>query len=127
MSTLNLHNLSLKRITTLLIPIVLLCISFFVLKPPVQSAQDPVYKDGEVIVGFKANIRDQEEDKVENRHGDKTSTKLQGINARLVKLGSGRSVTQAIAEYKGESAVAYAEPNFLVHTTSVPNDPLYPQ
>ncbi len=92
-----------------------------------DNNQEGEYVQGEVIVGFKANVDDQQQEETEKRHGDKTSKKLQGINARLVKLGSARSVTQAIQEYQGESTVAYAEPNFLVHTTTTPNDPLYSQ
>jgi len=127
MSIVTFHNLLLKRLSIIIIIAAAFWTVFFVLKSPVLSSQDSPYKSGEVIVGFKASVGNQQQEQTEKRHGDKTSIKLQGINARLVKLGSGRSVTQAIREYEGEPTVAYAEPNFLVHAISTPNDPMYPQ
>ena len=52
---------------------------------------------------------------------------FKNINARLVKIGGGRSVQQAILEYKADSAVAYAEPNYIVKAVVTPNDSSFSQ
>ncbi|MBI1742824.1 S8 family serine peptidase [Candidatus Acetothermia bacterium] len=96
--------------------------------PPVSAvpaANGNPFVAGQLIVGFKDNVDDQQEDSVVNQHGDQTVEKLGGINARLVKISGNRSVAQAIQEYKGEAAAAYAEPNFIVHTDAIPNDPSF--
>ncbi len=43
--------------------------------------------------------------------------------AMLVDLGEGVAVTSAVALLSLDSAVAYAEPNWIVHTAGIPNDP----
>ncbi|CAN5383753.1 hypothetical protein BH10PLA2_BH10PLA2_02320 [soil metagenome] len=44
-----------------------------------------------------------------------------------VMLGQGVSVDQALAAYRSNPAVQYAEGNSVVHRTAVPNDPYYTQ
>ncbi len=44
-----------------------------------------------------------------------------------VRLGPGVDVETAIAELRKDPSVLYAEPNYIVHTTAVPNDPRFPE
>ena len=85
------------------------------------------YVDGELIVGYKAGVGQVEQTANEARHGDQKSKQFKNINARLVKIGGGRSVQQAILEYKADSAVAYAEPNYIVKAVVTPNDSSFSQ
>ncbi len=93
----------------------------------IGAAQDAPFMEGQLIVGFKASAGEQHQDQVVARHSDQTIRAFSGIRARLVKLSGGRSVAQAIQDYQGETAVAYAEPNYIVHATTIPNDPQFSQ
>ncbi|PYV10401.1 MAG: hypothetical protein DMG23_07775, partial [Acidobacteria bacterium] len=46
---------------------------------------------------------------------------------QLVRLSSGLSVKHAIRRYLREPEVLYAEPNYIVRATVLPNDTLFPQ
>ncbi|MBI3621223.1 MAG: S8 family serine peptidase, partial [Nitrospirae bacterium] len=39
----------------------------------------------------------------------------------------GEDIEAVIAEYQKDPSVEYAEPNYLVHTTAIPNDPMFSQ
>jgi len=121
-----LASLSGKRIVILFVILFVGFLSFSQTQP-VHAGQQAPYQSGEIIVGFQANVGDQQQDEIENRHGDETKTTLAGINARLVKLEGSRTVSQAVKEYQRESAVSYAEPNYIVHAFAIPNDPFYSQ
>jgi len=45
----------------------------------------------------------------------------------LVQLPAGTNLQNAIATYRRNSNVLYAEPNFIVHALETPNDPLFVQ
>ena len=85
----------------------------------------PAYASGQLIIRYKTSANDLSKDEVESRHGDQRVRDFPNIHGRVIKLGSGRTVEQAIQEYQRETNVAYAEPNYIVHTLSGPNDPLY--
>jgi subtilisin family serine protease len=44
-----------------------------------------------------------------------------------VRLGPGVDVPTALAELRKDPSVLYAEPNYIVHTTAVPDDPRFPE
>lgn len=43
-----------------------------------------------------------------------------------VRVGEGRTVDEALTEYRGRGDIEYAEPNYIAYAFSVPNDPQYP-
>lgn len=96
---------------------------------PGTSAQGstPAYASGQLIIRYKTGVDDLAKDEVETRHGDRRIRDFPNIQGRVVKLGPGRTVEQAVQEYQRETHVAYAEPNYIVHTMDGPNDPLYSQ
>lgn len=90
------------------------------------------YVDGEVLVRFRTdNPRDSRDVKgpamrAHARLGaviveDFSSLGLGG--AQLVRVPENRSVEDAIAAYRDDPDVLYAEPNYLVHINGLPNDP----
>ena len=79
----------------------------------------------QLIVRYKNTINTLDKDAIETRRGDKRIRDFRNIPARVVKLGANRTMEQAIAEYKREANVEYAEPNYIVHTMDGPNDPRY--
>src|SRR5208337_3683756 len=46
---------------------------------------------------------------------------------QLVKLSPGTSLKYALRSYKHDPSVLYAEPNYILHALSAPNDPSFPQ
>lgn len=45
---------------------------------------------------------------------------------QVVQLAPGMSVHEAIRTYRGNPSVLYAEPDYTVHVTGAPDDPLFP-
>ena len=122
-----LWNMRMGRLIGSLSVLLLLVLTLFRAGSVVRGNQGdtPTFKEGELIVGFNGGVGNDEKGKVENRHGDQLLHNFQNINAQLIKLGQGRPVQQAIGEYQKENSVAYAEPNYLLHVSAVPNDPRY--
>ena len=44
-----------------------------------------------------------------------------------VTLRKGVGVEEAIAKYRNNPAIEYAEPNYVYHFSGIPNDPLFTQ
>lgn len=90
--------------------------------PTTNHVSQPFVKD-DVIVVFKPGVAEQDQDAVEQQHGDQAARKLKGINARLIKVHGNRSVENAIQEYQKDERVLYAEPNYIVHAMEqIPDD-----
>lgn len=92
-----------------------------------SSAQaDPQRKEGEVIIKFKETARPGEVASIRAAlHATKLKhfTRIKAEHERI----SGLTVDEAIARFRGNPAVEYIEPNYIVHTTATPNDPLFDQ
>ncbi len=83
------------------------------------------FEDGTVLVGFTPGTSSIEADR-EIRSAGAAVDKTIGAGTHKVKVGAGR-VDRAIAALKKQPRVRYAEPNFLVHATVIPNDTLFGQ
>jgi subtilisin family serine protease len=59
------------------------------------------------------------------RLGARVSRRFPAFRMQLVKLPRGLSVSDAARQYRLDSAVAFAEPNYLRYPTSVPTDALF--
>ncbi|MEY4173196.1 MAG: hypothetical protein RI900_361 [Actinomycetota bacterium] len=80
---------------------------------------------GRIIVGFKAAASATERIGAFNRHGAKAHQPLRtrGSATEVVTLPAGVSVEQALASYKADPAVRYAEPDYVLTHQAVSNDP----
>ncbi|MGB9069908.1 MAG: FG-GAP-like repeat-containing protein [Candidatus Acidiferrales bacterium] len=45
---------------------------------------------------------------------------------QLVQVGAGATVEQTLRQYRANSSVLYAEPDYIVHALETPNDPQFP-
>ncbi len=93
---------------------------------PAPQSRQPKAKAGEVIVVFEPGVSANARRDTAARVGVATSeeAKVGRQRARLVRLGKGVTVDEAIAKYSRMPGVAYAQPNFLYDYASViPNDP----
>ena len=102
-------------------------VSLFILFiPVVHSAPYNVnkyaYKDGELIVRFKDATKTA---KTVTTHKSSILRTFKRIPFHHVKLNSGVSVEEALIAYRSDPNVLYAEPNYIVRKSAVPNDPNY--
>jgi subtilisin family serine protease len=83
------------------------------------------YVPGELIVGFRATAKRGAMRRANVRVGTRVSRRFPAFRMQLVKLPRGLAVSDAVRQYRLDSAVAFAEPNYLRHATVVPTDPLF--
>jgi uncharacterized repeat protein (TIGR01451 family) len=87
-----------------------------------QGQQKKDYKEGELIVKFKPSVLEEMKDKIHSRHGSKKIKDFRLLNIHHVKLRKGMHIEEAMALYKANPNVQYAEPNYLLTIQSIPND-----
>ena len=89
------------------------------------------YRDGQVIVAFRAEADDHDVDRALRAGGalGVRRSRSQSVTRYLVTLEDGSSVPQAVERFSRMPEVEYAEPNGLVHETQgatfKPNDTFY--
>src|SRR4051795_6573218 len=91
----------------------------------VQSGANQQYVPGQVVVGFRSNTDPLTRQLVVADQDAKRVDSIPRLGAQVVHVDG--SVPDAIAAFEANPAVAYAEPNWIYHTDSVPNDPRYSQ
>jgi subtilisin family serine protease len=87
-----------------------------------KDVNRPPYKEGELLIKYR------DEAGVRRSHAAMKSKVVKGFKAlRLhhVKLPPDLSVEEAVKEYKRDPNVEYAEPNYIVRKSAIPNDPRY--
>jgi subtilisin family serine protease len=87
--------------------------------PPAQ------YVPGDLIVGFRATAERGAMRRANARVGARVSRGFPAFRMQLVKLPRGLAVSDAVRQYRLDSAVAFAEPNYLRYATVLPTDPLF--
>lgn len=94
-------------------------------QPPAAEAATAPYVPGELLVGFRPGIAG-----VESAHSAVGAVLLQVLGGRVpihrVRLPRTLGVSAAIAAYRKDPRVAFAEPNYIAHALlPPPNDPSY--
>ncbi|MBK5111349.1 MAG: S8 family serine peptidase [Thermoleophilia bacterium] len=84
----------------------------------------PAYVPGEVVVGFtKGSDSEQISDSLEAIEAE-DSESVQGLaKTRVVEIDEADDVEAAADELDDQAGVRWAEPNYIVQTQSLPNDP----
>ncbi|HWO94592.1 MAG TPA: S8 family serine peptidase, partial [Dehalococcoidia bacterium] len=94
--------------------------------PNPSDVADDGFAPGEVIVGFEEGaLSGQSTDAL--LAGASVADRSESLGAERVVLPPGVSVEQAISELQDAPGVAFVEPNYLLHASAEPNDPLYPR
>ena len=83
------------------------------------------YVPGEVVVRFRPNADPLSRKEALSTESATTVKRLVVPGLQLVHVDG--SVQDAVASFRSNPAVAYAEPNYFYHADAVPNDPRYPQ
>jgi hypothetical protein len=82
---------------------------------------------GQVLVKFRPGVSSQAAAAAHiSVNGDvlRTFSSVQGL--QLVRVPAAMKMSTALASYRSNPAVQYAEPNYIVHSFQTPNDPLFP-
>lgn len=87
------------------------------------------YRDGEVIVKFREGTSAATMATAHRRSGAQVlKTVAAGRHrAQHLQLRPGGTVEDAVAQYRQDPAVEYAEPNYVYQLAGLPNDPLFTQ
>lgn len=91
-----------------------------------SPADMPKYRPNEVLVRFRSGTAKASMEAVHSQVAAqvmKTFSRLPGL--QLVRIGSETRVEDAIARYKQNPEVLYAEPNYLLRALVFPNDPRF--
>ena len=87
------------------------------------TPQSQRYVPDEIIVKFRPEVDESQKDLARFRvFGTRKKAFKVLRNAEVVKLGRGITVEEATQIFRNNPDVLYAEPNYIVHTTAVPND-----
>ena len=86
----------------------------------------PSYVPGELLLKFRANTSPQARASSMTSLGAEARAVF-GSGAEHWLLGNGVAVEQALEVLRADPNVEYAEPNYYVHATVVPNDPRFPE
>jgi hypothetical protein len=81
----------------------------------------------ELLIAFRPGTRGAQADGIRNGLRATRIKAWAHIQAEHWHLPPGLGVSQAIQALSANPNVAYAEPNYLVHTSVVPNDPRLPE
>ena len=91
------------------------------------SQQEKLWIPGEVVVRFEPGVTSGDRAAAADSVNAESLTALSISRARLVELGDGVSVSEAVTELAADPSVDFAEPNYTYQQQSVPNDPFFGQ
>ena len=84
------------------------------------------YKEGELLVKFKSDVVTASSQKVHKAVGSSVVKTYKLVpNLELVTLPKDLSVQEAIQNFMSDPNVEYAEPNYALCASKVPNDPYF--
>ncbi len=83
------------------------------------------YVDGEILVKYKSNTTSFFQQQSIEKFGAKRLKRINSRGLSHVKISKGRSMESALAEFKQDPDVEFAQPNFIYKISAVPNDTYY--
>ena len=94
----------------------------------IELSHGQKYVPGEALVRFKPGTGRQAMFSSHGRVGATVKRDFASVEGlQVVKLAPEISVKRILRNYRQDPNVLYAEPNYIVHPTSLPNDPLFPR
>lgn len=93
--------------------------------PAAEAASSPTAVAGEVLVKFRAGTSPTGRQELLASLGLTEMEYVEDLRLTRARLPQGLALDAALAALHSSPRVEYAEPNYLFHTTIIPNDPLY--
>lgn len=84
------------------------------------------YKDREIIVKFKQGVAEQTIQAINKSNGTTVLAKHSERRSRRLRTDENKSIEDMLTVYRANPNVEYAEPNYTVTASMVPNDTYYP-
>src|SRR4051794_10505650 len=93
---------------------------------PARASTDAV--SGQLVVGFAGSVTSSGQEALIEHAGGRLVRRLAHIRGSVVRLRAhGLALSELRSRLRGERGVRYAEPDFYVHASAAPDDPLYAQ
>src|SRR5690349_306046 len=114
-------------------PFLALAVSLLAALPPAARAERlenprPVYREGEIVVRYRAGATDAQIQGVKSRFGLAAKRRVDSRRTELVTLPRFTTTAAALAVLNADPAVERAEPNFRRYARAVtPDDTLFGQ
>ncbi len=83
------------------------------------------YVQGELILKFKKSICNTRVLNIIQSAGSEKIGKIKEDNLVCIKLEKGKSVEEAISEFKNDPSIEYVQPNYIYKIISTNPDPYY--
>ncbi len=93
--------------------------------PPV--ADGAAFVPGQVLVKFRSYVPLGHQILFVQAYGSSVIRRLPAIEAYQLRVPAGYSVEEAVAAWRSNPNIEYAEPNYIVRASATPNDPLFNQ
>ena len=79
-------------------------------------------REDEILVKFKASVTSAARDDKHRREGHRKLRELRGSGVHQVRISPSVTVEEAVASYRADSNVEYAEPNHVLSAMRVPSE-----
>ncbi len=89
---------------------------------PIEKQVSAEFMPGEVLIKFKEKTPQAEMKALHSYLQAQEIKRIEPIGVRRIKLPSDISVKEAVAHYKMDPNVEYAEPNYIIHFAAMPTD-----
>jgi len=89
---------------------------------PIEKQISAEFVPGEVLIKFKEKAIQAEMKALHSYLQAQEIRRIEPIGVRRIKLPSDISVKEAVAHYKMDPNVEYAEPNYVIHFAAMPTD-----
>jgi subtilisin family serine protease len=89
---------------------------------PIEKQISAEFVPGEVLIKFKEKATQAEMKALHSYLQAQEIRRIKPIGVRRIKLPSDISVKEAVAHYKMDPNVEYAEPNYIIHFAAMPTD-----
>ena len=92
---------------------------------PQEKSAAKHYMEGHLLVKFKSDVSEDTKKNLHKKHQSEKLKEFSSLNIHHVKHKKGLSMEEAINQYKADPSVEYAEPNYIVESTRIPNEPQF--
>ncbi len=93
----------------------------------VERLDTAKYQPGRLLVRYKRGTSSEKMQAMHLAIGARVLRALPLVSGlQLIQLAEGMTVPQALAHYRKDASVLYAEPDYIVHIVGAPNDPDFP-
>lgn len=87
--------------------------------------KNPAYAPGRILVKYRPKLPAAAKDDYKAHWGITSIKDFRAIGVRQLKLPAGMTVEQALELYRDDPNVEYAEPDYYLYATAVPDDPYF--